>query len=59
MGAVGQRHPPHRPLLVRPPVALPASRSAATIEGDVIDPDRRRDGPDKDYVDGLVRYVEG
>ena len=27
-------------------------------EGDVIDPDRRRDGPDPDYVDGLVRYVE-
>ena len=27
-------------------------------EGDAIDPDRRRDGPDPDYVDGLVRYVE-
>ena len=27
-------------------------------EGDVIDPDRRREGPDLDYVEGLVRYVE-
>jgi sarcosine oxidase len=27
-------------------------------EGDAIDPDRRRDGPDVDYVDGLVRYAE-
>ena len=27
-------------------------------EGDAIDPDRRRDVPDPDYVDGLVRYVE-
>jgi sarcosine oxidase len=28
-------------------------------EGDVIEPDCRRDGPDPDYVAGLVRYVEG
>jgi sarcosine oxidase len=27
-------------------------------EGDVVDPDRRRDDPDPEYVDGLVRYVE-
>jgi sarcosine oxidase len=27
-------------------------------EGDVIDPDRRRDGPEPSYVEGLVRYVE-
>jgi sarcosine oxidase len=27
-------------------------------EGDAIDPERRRDGPDPGYVEGLVRYVE-
>jgi sarcosine oxidase len=42
--------------------ALPSPGTGLKVgghhEGDVIDPDRRRDGPDRDYVDGLVRYVE-
>jgi sarcosine oxidase len=42
--------------------ALPSPGTGLKVgghhEGDVIDPDRRRDGPDPDYVDGLARYVE-